>query len=239
MGLMNLKNTDDTLDFESLFRDQAEALVVLLKKSGIEIDALAGESLPFFSKLSPQKKETVIFALQALFEACEDMQASDASLTRNRSIAWRVMNTIGFKPQSDVFGMLEESDIIEIYDADFQIVFATPAFFQLTSYTLEDLYCRPWTELWYREPEIHSYIHSKVMETVLTERPQTVVVDVPVHKVQEICSHEGRRANARTKLFSAIEDNDRRRGFLCVSEFHGMLQAAYEAPRARHTPSLQ
>ncbi len=55
-----------------------------------------------------------------------------------------------------MFEKIKENHIIEIYDRENIQIFRNFNFFDVVSYTLEDVLCRPWTELFIRENPEHS-----------------------------------------------------------------------------------
>lgn len=206
---------------QSQFRKLADELSAVLARHGLRSKPYDDPSLPRFTVLPAAERQRILRVVDFLLQACLSMEAIGADLSRNRTLAWRVMNAMGFRPLSDVFDKVAETDVIEIYDSNSKIVFATPAFFDLTSYTMEDLYTRPWTDLWGRDPEITNQIFQYVVRTLSPENHDTVALTVPVHEVWELQSHEARRAFVQPTLFSPVKDAFGGRGFMSVNKFFG------------------
>lgn len=177
----------------------------------------------YFAKLDDTSKRGVLASLTAMLEAAQAETELRQTRARNRTMMWRVMNTMGYRPLNDVFDKMGEDDLLEIYNSKFQIVFASPALFDLTSYTLEDLYCRPWTELWWRPEAICREIGAGVMQ-VVSPNAQTITLGLPPYEIRESSSYEHRRGLIAHKLFSPLLDRDGQPGFLSANEYLGPVQ---------------
>lgn len=216
---------DDSSQLE-LFRTIGVALQVLFERSGIVSKVSSSADLPYFKALTTGSRHAVLRSMSVVLECGLAMEAARENLSRNRSLAWRVMTAMGFTPLSDAFDLIAESDILEIYDSNGKVVFATPVYFDLTSYSMEDLYCRPWTDLWGRDPHITEKLMAKVAETLAPGNEKTILLDIPEHEVVETSSYERRRAIVKPKLFSPVKDRFGQRGFLSVNSVIAILDDA-------------
>lgn len=195
----------------------------LFARSGILSVVTRSAELPYFKALDIESRDKVLRMMGIVLECGQAMEAHQLSVSRNRSLAWRVMTAMGFKPLSDAFDLITETDIIEIYDSEGKVVFATPVYFDLTSYTMEDLYCRPWTELWGRDPKITEALYAKVGEVLDPTNEKTIPIVIPEHEVYETSSYEKRRAIVKPKLFSPVRDRLGQRGFISVNKLVAFL----------------
>lgn len=99
--------------------------------------------------------------------------------------SWNAFKTLKLKPTTDFFSFLTDESVVEIYNAVGIQVFRNCKFFEICSYTLEDLYCRPWFELYERDPQVISAI-TKQVELALSGKTKTLFFpELGIHGLNE------------------------------------------------------
>jgi len=152
----------------------------------IEIIPFIDATLPYFSVLPWSKKIHVCQCLQNFVEICHETLASGNSLMDSRALVWNTIKYFKWKPSSDLFAKLLETDIVEIYDMDHVQIFRNFQFFEFCSYTLEDVFCRPWQDLFVRfDDTVFERLISCLTRLFTNPSHETIPTDVGFHHIQE------------------------------------------------------
>ena len=134
-----------------LFFHAAQKISEYGKDLGIRITAAIDSTLPEFRKLSSNDQQSAVEKIEANLDVFASVVASGGNLSSPNTIAWMACQKLGYTPPSDFFSKLTDEDVIEIYSKDGLHQFANLKFFEICSYTLEQLYTLPWHTLWQRE----------------------------------------------------------------------------------------
>ena len=201
------------------FYKYAKSLSDLARSVGIDLQPVSSPSLPYFSSLPSENKRGVIRAITQYLEICEATIASGHSLLDSRRITWNALKALGLTPCSDFLDKIGDGDIIEIYDTQNLQIFRNFEFFQLCSYTIEEIYCRPWTTLFKRIDEtITTQIVSTVERIVTENKRQTYTLNIPEHIVEEADSPFRLRMNVKLKYLSPLYANGSINALIAVEE---------------------
>jgi PAS domain-containing protein len=112
------------------------------------------DSLPYFSTLSTEAQTQTIGRIEMMLNLCKQTVASGTSIASPSAILETFFKNTGLSSIDGLFENVQEEDSIELFDTNHQLVFANLRIFQLISYPLEDVFCRPWTDLLDRENAI-------------------------------------------------------------------------------------
>ena len=150
LNLCFLENEDhNILEFTSL----AKQTVLFAKMADCKLTAFSGPNLPFFSKLSVLEQRKAITRLEIYNQICAEVLADGKSLKDSTALTWYALKKFNMIFSSDLFQYITNDNVIEVYDRDNVQIFRNFHFFDVSSYTLEDLICRPWTDLFLRVNE--------------------------------------------------------------------------------------
>ncbi|MCB0365643.1 MAG: hypothetical protein H6624_04420 [Bdellovibrionaceae bacterium] len=140
-------------------------LASIATKDGVHYHPYFDPRLKVFSSLSPQQQQNALSSLETYIGICELTQANGARLRDNKSLLWYALKSMKLRFSSDLFDLISEEDTIEIYDAENIQIFRNLQAMSLLSYSLEDLFCHTWMELFSREnPEIVENIQKTAIE---------------------------------------------------------------------------
>lgn len=207
-------------DRRSEFVRVATQLSDVLSANGFPFTMFLDPELPYFSSLPEEEQERVIKSIDAMGLVCASVVKDGLTLDRNRTIAWRMLKALKMRPLGDVFERFEENDLFEIFNSYNQVVYASPWFMSATGYTLEDLYCRPWTELWGRPKEVVAALTEIVRKTIDPSNESTIVPEMPPSAVWELHTSKSRHGTVQPKAFSPVIDWDSKRGFISVNKIY-------------------
>ena len=121
-----------------------------------------------------------------------------------------------------LLGRIETGDSIHMYGQNHELIFASLGFFQLTSYSLEELMCNTWSDLFTSDlPVVKSQFMSLTLETVAGKRRHVTDTSyIENHVEYELRSPERRAAAMIPRLHSPVFALDGSvAGYLCFSKF--------------------
>ncbi|MCB0378101.1 MAG: hypothetical protein KDD33_06385 [Bdellovibrionales bacterium] len=176
------RDSGQVSDFLVEFKEAAESLVALLRKSNIKIVPYFSDSLPYFSSLSREEKESILSKINFLVKV---YSSSISQIYSNQALVWRALKKLKMQIPNEIMGSIDDDDIVEIYDTQFIQQFCNLRFFEICSYSIEQLTCLPWTQLWERRPKDIEDLFE--IAAVLSEEQKPIFLSNR-HKVKEMSS---------------------------------------------------
>jgi PAS domain-containing protein len=193
----------------SKFRELALKLSEIGNANGVVIRPFKLSALPLFSKLSPAHQQSAVDQLSLYVAICEDVMASAGSLASSRTFVWRAFSALGFVPDSNLFNLIGDDDVVEIYNMENIQIFRNLRFFEFCSYTLEELFSKPWMELFVREdPEITKQLINLLVTLAETKNPRPVSTNVGPHFTREVGSESCFRVELEVKHVTVLFSDD-------------------------------
>lgn len=183
-------SSDLSIDLE--FKVLAENLCGLASMQEKKIVPYLDPSLPHFSKLSINDKLKATESLKTYLEICNGTIDELGSLT-SLKLVWFALKRLGLTPPSNLFSMLDESHVIEIHDLQGVQIFRNFNFYDFCSYTVEDLYCYPWSSLFEHEQSGFIQICEFVKKIATGQISKAVKLNMPQHFAKEsfsVCKNE-------------------------------------------------
>ncbi len=141
-------------DMESLkrrFWRSGMQLHKIARKFGCRIIPGMHPSLPKFGQMALPRQEMSVEALENLCSVYNTMVYEGQDIRSSLSVIWGAFRVLGLVPPSNLFDKIQSDDIIEIYGFNGLQMFANLRFYEICSYTLEDIYSLTWEELWQRD----------------------------------------------------------------------------------------
>lgn len=180
---------DDLAEEQRVFRELCEDMALLICQHGIECLPYRSKDLPYFSALSAEQRRFAISELSSYLKLCRDVIASGESLSSSPSFTWRAIREAALIPPSDLFTLIEATDIVEMYDLANIQKFRNFRFFEFCSYTLEDLYSRSWPELFRRiDEEITSKIIALITKLIANHDKRIHLTGIGPQLIEEVGS---------------------------------------------------
>ena len=133
-----LKQIRESGQLDHQFREMCLYYAAILGEEGVRVRPYISPELPIFSKLPENEKKSAISLISSILEVCEEVRGEGWSLRDNRRLIWRALSKLGWTPGSDIFGLMEDGDVICFHDANQRLIFQNLNFFTWVSYTLED-----------------------------------------------------------------------------------------------------
>ncbi len=188
------------------FRDVLYRLCHMLNDAGMSARAHDGVLPKHFAALPSARQMGVLENTRRYTDVAEAMIRVGEVPAQSQQFLWRMFQRLGVRPVSNLMDHLEANDVVEIYNADFVQVFRSFSFFSICSYTLDDLLCRPFWELFRRDEELFGRMVEKTKLALAGDISGVHYWDVDIHSVDEIESPARYHAEVRYKLLSPLHD---------------------------------
>jgi len=175
--------------------------------------------MPHFTKLDEKEQEHVIWKVSNLVEVCQKLQSQVKSAGDAKALTAEFLKHIDIQPPKGLLEKISPDDSVDIYTEQHQMVFATLAYFKSFTYSLEEFFCRPWTELYASDTP---YVYEQYLELancLLSGRVKGMVkIDsIPNHVAFELLQ-PGKLAIVAVPKFASplLESDGRLCGYLFV-----------------------
>lgn len=193
-----------------LFRVLANEISAIASKMNVKIRPYRSPELPYFSKLTPQNQKEILGQLAGYIEICKNALSALGNTNFSIQMVWAALKQFNYIPCSDLFSKISPTDVIEIHDVTGKQVFRNFKYFEFCSYSLEDIHCVPWTELYYRPKENLGQIVDFVTSVLNNPPRNTITCNIEPHVLEETNSHSRLKMNYITKFYSPLFDNSGR-----------------------------
>lgn len=188
------------------FRDLCEKIAAMAQEDGYGTRPYTGPEIPLFTTKDEAAKAEIVRSLNEYIINIQSVRAGSKNMTNLNSF-WRVLSERKMIPPSDFFDLVKKDDIIEIYDAQGIQIFRSWAFFGLTTYSIEEMYCVPWTDLYGREAEVKDKCVAAVIKVLSGEVNHSFKPDIPVHVVYELKGNGKLRNMSEPLVIAPLKDS--------------------------------
>ncbi len=200
------------------FIDLSVKLQKVLGKEGLFIIPFEEPGLPFYSSLSKDQREAIIEQMKTLLEIAKDLQAHDLKVTEPANLIRTFFKKFNLHAPAWVVDSITKHDIVDVWNLDSRLVIASFNFFNICTYSLEELFCRPWAELFSRDNDIHIQLYQLSRSLLNGEITQPVdTTYIPQHKVRETYAKEGVYAILQPRIFSPVYAGSHLFGFMSIN----------------------
>lgn len=203
---------------KNAFIDLSVKLQRALGKEGLFIIPFEEPGLPFFSNLSKEQCSQIIEQLKVLLEITEEMQAQQIKVTDPANLIRVFFAKFDLHAPNWVIDSITKHDIVDVWNLESRLIIASFNFFDICSYSLEELFCRPWAELFSRDTDIHIQIFQLCRSLLNGEINQPVdMTYIPQHKVRETYAAQDSYAVMQPRIFSPVYSEHQLVGFMSVN----------------------
>ncbi len=206
----NLKQQFDG-NSSSRFIELAYELVALAEKAGCSIVPFYQSHIPYFNSQTDEKKRSILEAPQVFIDICHLTLTNGKKLDDTKALTWYGLKHLNLRFTSDLLERISDGDILEVYTNDNIQIFRNFKFFELTSYSIEDIFCRPWTDLFIRHDIDKAAKTLEVMKKMSTrEIVNTISLEfIGAHKIEEALSPFRYQYDYTIKYLSPVYDKER------------------------------
>lgn len=197
---------------------QLDTIASQLEHLGYSVKAYKSPSLPHFSRHSDDQKVEILCALHAYCEALQEVSKFDDNLDMGRFV-WRFLLCLGITPSEDLFTTLENEKFIQIYNKENLQIFRSLRCFERCSFTLEELACKPWYELWERDNLFFYALTGLGAKLVHFIKPTKLCLNFPYHMVREVDSECNFEFRYKLKSVSVLTRHKRPQAAVLVEDW--------------------
>jgi hypothetical protein len=189
-----------------MFRKLTEELSSLLEKEGMLVRPYSNPGLQFFQAMPEKQQLETISGLRHYLEASKRVRRAGRSLKDAKFFVDVALEYYGFVPHPDFEKLAFQPDVvIEFYSMAGMQLFRTFNYFEFTSYTLEDIYCRQWMHLYERPDaivknmfeDIEQMLKTNDLMKTLSYGAHTIKERVSLERLEVVC--EGIHVSALSK----------------------------------------
>lgn len=159
-----------------------------------------------FRTYDSKTQEDCLNKANTYLEICQSTLNSGSSLTNTKQMLWYAVRRLKLLPSDDLFEVIQENDVVEIYNSNGVQLFRNHRFFDICSYDFAELFIYPWYELYKRDNSVDEQIMFFANKIFSGEHKTTIAVsNIPYHKMQEIFSPEKFIMEMQEKYFSPLK----------------------------------
>ncbi len=188
------------------FKRLLERFSALAQKEGVSVVPYSDLGPIHFQALPLDRQLATLDNFSRYVSVCEEAAASGESLKENGQVLWRMFNRMGFRPVSTLMDEVTNDIVVEMYDRNYVQIFRNLRFFEFCSYTIDELLCRPFWELFRREESLTPQMLEKTGALFGGQICGTYQWDVGIHVVDEIESPYKYRGVVKYKFISPLHD---------------------------------
>jgi PAS domain-containing protein len=143
-----------------------------------------------FQKHTKATQLKILGSLLNYYEIFAQALKDKAQLRDGKTMLWYALKRFGLRPTSEVFDVISDEDIIEIYNADGIQIYRNLNFYEISSYSLGELVAFEWSELYQREDQVSVEIMKLAGDILKGKYSKTFQSPIPRHKLIEKFSEE-------------------------------------------------
>jgi PAS domain-containing protein len=198
------------------FRAQTELLAWFLADEGVNKSPYFSRDLPHFSELAADEQAEAVRVLGHTLEIFDEVKTAGGTLADTPQLIWRSLRRLNWTPKSDVFDKIEKGDVIEIYSTEHRGLFRNLAFYDLVSYSLEDVFARKWFELFKRDEKKTAEIFQFVDRILRDEFRETTAPGFGHHLCYEMRSPARLHYKMSVKYVSPVYKEGKIAGYVAI-----------------------
>nr|BFD63847.1 hypothetical protein BdHM001_25280 [Bdellovibrio sp. HM001] len=188
-----------SLSRQARFKIFSENISQAIEDEGLVVRPYTHPTLPYFNLLSTEEQEQVLKDLLIYYQICMDMKHQGDSLKDTRKFTERAMSRLNKRADPKVMDLLRPDHLVEIYNTNHTQIFRSLPYFEVCTYSLEDIYCRKWYHLYERSPEDQEQLDKDLGLFYAHSPLRTIEVHAPEHIIRETGSLE--RMEILTKIW--------------------------------------
>lgn len=201
------------------FKKSAEELCTFIEQEGWAVRPYHQESLPFFLQLNDVERAGAVELLRQYLEICQRVYSRGRRLKDMPFFVETALEYYDYKifPDTLVHLRAEPAKMVEFYSTKHTQFFRSLNFFEFTSYTIEDLYCRQWVHLYDREEAMTMRILSEA-NAVLADQSQKPIIVPEAHVIKERLSLERLQVRMQNLQLEPLKKNGHVDGIMAVAD---------------------
>lgn len=208
-------NDFSSQDQQNRFIELSTRLAELAKREGLVIRPFEKLTLPYFSAASYEKREHALQILSQTVKLTEEVQSQGVRARDSSSLIWAFCRTWRYAPTWDFHDKIQDGDMVDVYNLQGQLIFANLRFYEVTTYTLEQLYFCQWHILFNHEDEFQEQLQQICMDIPRKPHQTYDLRHLGEHRVKE---NFGKMEGLfQPTYFSSLIHKGKITGFVCIN----------------------
>ena len=167
--------------------------------------------------MAPAEQEWATHRLEDYLNICRQAYRAGDVIKDARFFVRQGLKHFNFSYDTAVEDHIEPQCVVEFYGLDHRQIFRTFNFFEFTSYTVEDLYCRFWFDLYRRDEQVTKDLFESVVPMISGKSMESVYFfNASEHIVEERASLEMLRFWVKACCVTPLIHNEVLRGYLTI-----------------------
>lgn len=183
-GMMT--ETSDSL--AERFLGRAIQISLFGSQIGINITPTLDPRMLIFKAMSVEDQIKAVQKIETNCEIFSSIVREKQDLRSSFSVVWKSLNFLGLRPPSDFFDKLTDEDVVQVFSYEGIHRFSNLKFFEMCSYTLEQIYSMPWDVLWKRDEVDAKYMADCVREVFSSDSRVSHKFNRAPHRIYEASS---------------------------------------------------
>lgn len=175
--------TDDSVQLSNEFFIMLERLADALRVYGITCYARSKE--PLFFNLSVDEQKRAFNYLKSYMDILQSCHLRPNEANFDQKFIWSAFRSLDLIPNDDIWKYYFDGCVVEFYDMTGVQRFRNFNFFDICSYTLEDIFTKPWFSLYERDESITAAIVESSTKLFTKEIEYSIPTLVPDHDLIE------------------------------------------------------
>lgn len=168
---------DESIEVKNLCESVAENIRLLNRKA----TALSRDSHP-----RPKNLEQRLAWMKAYNEILTSQVESGNTTVREKDLMWKFFAKLRFIPTSDIFDLIKDDHYIEIYDLEGDQIYRSLNYFDIVSFTVEDVLNLNWKRHYKRNAKVNLSLLGLTARIFTGQFKRTYdCAKVPAHEVVE------------------------------------------------------
>jgi len=172
-------------NLESQFLRLAEEFSAHFIRLGLTLKVTRHSGPIEFRRASFLVQKRAIGYLEFNLSLVNEMVVSGESVSDSKIFLWRALKRLQLVPPADILDYINNDDIVELYYLDEIQAFRNFRFIELTSYSIEEMLCRPWYRNAGRALKPQMQLMAMVLRGKLGRIKQTLPWNVLQHELWE------------------------------------------------------
>ncbi len=194
-------------DIELQFKLALIKFSEFVKKFNLELHPYSDHTWIKFRCLSSTAQKSSFEKFLIYSSLCLSADESGADLTDDRALTWWALRQFKLRPCSDFFDKVTEEDVVELYNAEGIQIYRNWAFFEISGYSIGDLFVYSWDELYSRDSSVANLMNARVGLILTGSVRETLPWQVPGHKIVESISDQRNISEMNLKYISPVFDS--------------------------------
>jgi hypothetical protein len=169
-----------------------------------------------FLSLEREEQQWIIHRLEDYLTICKRVHRAGHPVKNARFLVEESLRHFNFTCDLKVEALIKPDYVVEFYGKDHRQIFRTFNYFEFTSYTIEEIYCRPWYVLYERDEAVTQQLIESVGPILEDQKMDPVFFDMPEHSIEERTSLERIKMMAKEIAVTPLIQKNNLIGYLNV-----------------------